>query len=156
MDEWLRRIQEDLFAVGAELATPPGRTLATDPVGPVDVERLEAWIDSAEQETGTLTNFILPTGPAPSAALHVARAVSRRAEREVAALRAEEPVRPELLAYLNRLSDLLFSAARLAARRAGGSEETWSGTRTRSARKSSRPSSTGTSRSPGARTPGPC
>lgn len=139
MDGWLRRIQEDLFAVGAELATPLERTLPTEPVGREDVARLEAWIDSAEEETGTLTSFILPGGPAPSAALHVARAVSRRAEREVAALAREEPVRPELLAYLNRLSDLLFSAARLAARRAGASEETWSGTRTRSARKSSRP-----------------
>lgn len=116
----LRRIQGELFQVGADLAaagTPSSRITAAD------VERLEHDLEAIEAELPALSSFILPAGP--GALLHVARAVARRAERRAAELAKEKAVNPAAQAYLNRLSDLLFALARLAARRAGASEEPW-------------------------------
>lgn len=130
LEAQLQTVQEELFAIGAELASPSGRErLAVPPVEQDAVDRLERWIDRHEEEAGALTTFILPGGSRAGAALHLARTVCRRAEREVVALSAEAPVAPEALRYLNRLSDLLFSMARVANRRAGVPDIPWRGSR---------------------------
>jgi cob(I)alamin adenosyltransferase len=122
--EQLHQIQADLFVLGAELATPPPRTPDCS-VGEEDVQRLEEWIDAACEQVPPLRNFILPGGTASAAALHVARAVCRRAERAVVKLSHQQSSSPWPLIYLNRLSDLLFALARLANHRAGTSEHPW-------------------------------
>lgn len=123
----LARLQDELFVLGAELATPDGVAppKGLSLVGPADIERMEREIDAMDLELPELTTFILPGGAAPAAALHVARAVSRRAERAMVGLAAEGHVRPEALAYVNRLSDLLFTMARAANHRAGADELAW-------------------------------
>jgi cob(I)alamin adenosyltransferase len=126
LDAHLRAIQDDLFTVGAELATPPGGGSPGLPrVPPGWVERLEEWIDGHEATLPPLRSFILPGGAPAAAALHVARCVCRRAERAVVRLDHEEPVGAVLLAYINRLSDYLFVAARLANARAGVADVPW-------------------------------
>ena len=149
LDPLLARVQGELFDLGAELATPPARRetrlaaripLATDE----RTAALEAEIDCREAELEPLKTFILPGGAPAAAALHVARATCRRAERRVITLartdRAERDeggptsasdggaaasVRPEALRYLNRLSDLLFVLARYANHRAGVADTPW-------------------------------
>ena len=110
-DEVLAHAQVDLFALGAELATVPGKEekLPMARLTGADAERLERAIDVAEEGLPALTNFVLPGGSAQAAALHHARTVCRRAERAVIAL---GNARGELVIYLNRLSDLLFVLAR--------------------------------------------
>jgi cob(I)alamin adenosyltransferase len=103
----LLTIQNDLFDLGADLATPPGIDGALR-VLPVQVERLEAAIDALNVDLSPLTSFVLPGGQPAAAALHLARAITRRAERHAVAAGAGGAV----LAYLNRLSDYLFVAAR--------------------------------------------
>ncbi|GAA3898583.1 cob(I)yrinic acid a,c-diamide adenosyltransferase [Sphingomonas limnosediminicola] len=114
-DEALKRrlltIQNDLFDLGADVATPGEIDGALRIVAP-QVERLEQEIDAMNADLPPLTSFILPSGSAGVAALHLARAVVRRAERAAVALNESEPLNPQLLAYLNRLSDHLFVAAR--------------------------------------------
>lgn len=126
--ERLARTQHDLFAIGARLATPreEAESRAPPPVPAERVAEMEAWIDEAGAELEPLREFILPGGSPGAAALHLARTVCRRAERAVVALHAVEPVDPEVLRYLNRLSDLLFVFARLENRRAGCLDVTWS------------------------------
>jgi len=119
LDAGLMRIQNDLFDLGADLATPErGRVLEWTPlrITAGQVERLEQEIDRINAALEPLTSFILPAGSALSTYLHLARTVCRRAERAAVALAAlpEEPVNPEAVKYLNRLSDLLFVAARRA------------------------------------------
>ena len=126
----LRQVQADLFTVGANLATPApedgGRENAYIPaLEPGRVEALERWIDAAEAELEPLKSFILPGGAPAAAVLHLARTVCRRAERRVVALAHEAHVAPEYVMYLNRLSDLLFTLARLANRRAGVADVPW-------------------------------
>jgi cob(I)alamin adenosyltransferase len=125
--ERLTLVQGDLFALGAHLATPEGaRSRAHLPPLPADrPASFETWIDRAEEELPTLRSFILPGGTEAGAALHLGRTVCRRAERAVVALAAEETVEPEVLVYLNRLSDLLFDLARLVNHRAGVPETPW-------------------------------
>jgi cob(I)alamin adenosyltransferase len=110
-DPILGRVQEDLFALGAELATVPGKEdkLPMTLLAPADAERLERAIDTAEEGLPALTSFILPGGSRQAAALHHARTVCRRAERAVIALGG---VRDDVVIYLNRLSDLLFVLSR--------------------------------------------
>jgi cob(I)alamin adenosyltransferase len=127
--EELRRVQADLLVIGADLATPPdaspaaaARVQRLDSAQPA---RLEAWIDRLDAELAPLTTFILPSGSPGAAALHVCRAVCRRAERRVVALAAAAPVNPQVVIYLNRLSDLLFVIARVLARHEHGSEVLW-------------------------------
>lgn len=115
----LLRIQNDLFDLGADVATP-GEADGALRVVAGQVERLEVEIDAMNAGLEPLRSFILPSGPPAVAALHLARAVVRRAERAAVALGGEEPLNPQLLAYLNRLSDLLFVAARLVAKSHGG------------------------------------
>jgi cob(I)alamin adenosyltransferase len=123
-------LQPDLFVVGAHLATPPGLRGRRPELPELPAERvaeLERWIDQVEDQMPELRAFVLPGGSPAGAALHLARAVCRRAERRVAALALEEGVEAWLLVYLNRLSDLLFDLARLENYRAGTAEPRWSG-----------------------------
>lgn len=116
----LAGVQHELFDLGAELAVP-GR----EAIGAAEVSRLEAVLDGFNAELPSLREFILPAGGPAAAACHVARAVCRRAERRIVTLARSEPVNPRSREYLNRLSDLLFVLARVAARAEGGSEVHW-------------------------------
>jgi cob(I)alamin adenosyltransferase len=123
----LEQVQRDLFAIGARLADPSHRIagrVTKAAVEPGDVERLERWIDRLEEELPPLRRFILAGGSPAGAALHLARTVCRRAERRIVAL-GPDAVESPVLAYINRLSDLLFVVARAANRRAGVSEIEW-------------------------------
>ena len=126
LDATLARIQQDLFALGAQLADP-GDKLASRVtkaiVSDQDVARLEVLIDGHETELTPLRKFILAGGSGAGAALHVARTVCRRAERRMVAL--EPAVDAVLLRYVNRLSDLLFVLARVVNHRAGVPETEW-------------------------------
>ncbi len=126
IDGVLARVQEDLFTLGAELACVPGKEakLPATPLGEPDIARLEAAIDEADGVCPPLASFVLPGGSPQAAALHVARTVSRRAERAVLAL-DDAPARRELVVYLNRLSDLLFALARRANVIAGVPDVPW-------------------------------
>ena len=109
------RLQNDLFDLGADLATPgedfePGEM--TLRIVPAQVEWIEGRIDAVNADLAPLTSFVLPGGSESSARLHLARTAARRAERAVAALAAEEPVNPAALAFVNRLSDYLFVLCR--------------------------------------------
>jgi len=114
VDAMLARIQNDLFDLGADLCVPEtakrseGRLRITE----AQVERLEHEIDSMNAELAPLTSFVLPGGTPAAAHLHVARAVSRRAERLMVELAAAEPVNAVAIRYINRLSDHLFVASR--------------------------------------------
>ena len=117
-------VQRDLFAIGARLADPRSRIAARvtkAQIGAADVERLEAWIDRVDGALPPLRSFILPGGSSTGAALHQARAVCRRAERRIVGL-GVDAVEPELLRYVNRLSDLLFALARAVNDRSGAIE----------------------------------
>ncbi len=112
--------QHRLFDLGGELAMPEYQAMQQ-----VEVERLEAAIDSWNEEVGPLENFILPGGSRLIAQAHVCRSLARSSERRCQHLNAVEPLRAEGLAYVNRLSDLLFVAARLIAKRQGIAEVLW-------------------------------
>jgi len=126
----LRAVQRDLLAIGALLAArgSPGGGPAPDPRHDLPQERvgaLERALDECDRELPPLAAFLVPGGAPKAAALHLARTVCRRAERSAVRLSRAEPVPAVALAYLNRLSDLLFSLARLANLRAGVRDETW-------------------------------
>ena len=118
-DEWLKRAQNDLFDVGADLSVPVGDERERLRIGAAHTEWLEAVCDDVNDELPKLTSFLLPGGTPITAQLHVCRTVCRRAERR--ALDVED-VNPEVLRYLNRLSDMLFILARGANR---GHEPLW-------------------------------
>jgi cob(I)alamin adenosyltransferase len=115
----LFRIQNELFDLGADLATP-GEIEGALRIVPEQVERLEREMDALNEDLSPLTSFILPGGAPAVAALHLARATVRRAERWTVALAAEEAINGHALAYLNRLSDHLFVSARHVAAQHGG------------------------------------
>ncbi|WP_053946997.1 cob(I)yrinic acid a,c-diamide adenosyltransferase [Halolamina sediminis] len=124
VDDQLKQVQNCLHVVQAEFANPD--TGEDDPqIGPEDIDQLEDWIDEADEELEPLTSFILPGGGDAGARLHQARAVTRRAERRAVALaeQDDEAVNAEAIRYLNRLSDYLFTAARLVNQRDGVPEE---------------------------------
>lgn len=116
----LFRIQNDLFDLGADLATPAGEGEDFAPsemvlrIVSAQVEWLEDAIDAANEGLEPLTSFVLPGGTEAAARLHVARAACRRAERSMTAMAEAEPTNPQALAYINRLSDYLFVLARVA------------------------------------------
>jgi cob(I)alamin adenosyltransferase len=118
LDSMLARIQNDLFDLGADLATPPSeKPLGYEPLRIVaaQVTRLEQEIDALNGRLTPLRSFVLPGGSPAAAALHLARAIARRAERRMVALAAEgEPIGAPALQFVNRLSDFLFVAARIA------------------------------------------
>ncbi|HVM21849.1 MAG TPA: cob(I)yrinic acid a,c-diamide adenosyltransferase [Sphingomicrobium sp.] len=117
--EQLTRIQNELFDLGADIATP-GEIEGALRIVAGQVDRLEREIDAMNARLEPLTSFILPGGSPAVAALHFARTVVRRAERAAVALHEAEPLNPHALAYLNRLSDHLFVAARHVAAQSGG------------------------------------
>ena len=131
-DTWLvaslERIQNDLFDLGADFATPANSEDGDDfapsemvlRIVAAQVDRLESEIDRMNAELSPLTSFILPGGTAAAAALHIARATVRRAERSAVAAARSVPLNPRAVAYLNRLSDYLFVAARAVNQKAGG------------------------------------
>ena len=126
----LEQIQRDLFALGARLADPQHKIaerVDKAVIGADAVTRLEGWIDELERTLPPLRRFILAGGAPGGAALHLARTVCRRAERAMVALLEDQPdaFEPELLIYVNRLSDLLFVMARAANQRAGTPEIEW-------------------------------
>lgn len=125
----LESIQRDLFAIGGQLATPNREKVAAAiekaSLPKERIENLESNIDSADESLEPLKSFILPGGSRKAAALHCARTVCRRAERSVVTLGKQESVAEEILVYLNRLSDLLFTLARLANRQANEPDRIW-------------------------------
>jgi cob(I)alamin adenosyltransferase len=126
IDDALVLIQRDLFALGARLADPAdriGARVTKAALGDADIERLEHLIDRLEADLPPLRAFILAGGTQAGAALHVARAVCRRAERRMVAL--QPPIEGILLRYVNRLSDLLFVMARAVNHGAGAPETEW-------------------------------
>jgi len=129
IDQVIAPIQRDLFAIGALLATPDRQKMRQHlEKARVDEERvaeLERAIDEADRELEPLRAFVLPGGTPKAAALHVARTVCRRAERRVVHLQGDAEIPQLVVIYLNRLSDLLFTLARLANRRAQTGEVTW-------------------------------
>ncbi len=129
-DALLEAIQRDLFAIGGALATPEPSRLREEQrrkitLAPGRVAALEAAIDAAEEGLPPLRQFVLPGGAPRAAALHLARAVCRRAERSVVRLAREQEVGAGIVTYLNRLSDLLFVLARAENARAGQADVTW-------------------------------
>jgi cob(I)alamin adenosyltransferase len=119
LGETLRRIQNDLFDLGADLCVPDrGEPLPYEPlrITPAQVDWLESEIDRMNAELRPLTSFVLPGGTPAAAALHLARTVCRRAERQIVelAMKDGEPVNAAVIKYINRLSDLLFVASRYA------------------------------------------
>lgn len=126
--ELLRDVQADLLAIGAHLATAHAGQERDLPSLPLErVHTLESWIDRAQAQLPALKHFILPGGSPAGAALHLARTVCRRAERRVVSLSLGGVVDPGIVAYLNRLSDLLFVLARLQNQGDGSPEPSWGG-----------------------------
>lgn len=130
-EAWLERIQNELFVLGADLATPmdanPSWLVRMDAA---PISTLEGDIDSMTAELAPMRAFILPGGTQAAATLHVARTVCRRAERLCVALAEQEPINPQDTIYLNRLSDFLFTLARWVNLQAGESETKWETRRT--------------------------
>jgi cob(I)alamin adenosyltransferase len=129
IDDVLAPIQHDLFAIGALLATPDRekmeRHLEKASLTDARIAELERAIDAGDEELEPLKAFIMPGGTKKAAALHVARTVCRRAERRVVELAAAEDIPSLVVIYLNRLSDLLFTLARVANRTGGSGEVQW-------------------------------
>ena len=126
LDQILRQVQNELFDLGSELATPPdavweGRIR----IGPEHIRVLERTIDECQEELAPLKSFVLPGGGAIGAVLHQARTVCRRAEREILSLSRRAPLGDGPLAYVNRLSDLLFVLSRWISKRLGEPEYLW-------------------------------
>jgi cob(I)alamin adenosyltransferase len=128
-DPLLESIQRDLFSIGGHLATPDAervqKALEKAALSEARIGEFEKVIDAADSELPALRAFILPAGTPKGAALHLARTVCRRAERSVVRLAGESEVPRLFLVYLNRLSDLLFTLARLANQRYGAGDVTW-------------------------------
>jgi cob(I)alamin adenosyltransferase len=127
IDEVLRRMQHELFVIGAQLATPKPAEKGVPMISDVHIAAAERDIDHFEERLPPLKEFILPSGTAVAAQIHLARAICRRAERRVVTFShsAADSVTPTLLAYLNRLGDLLFVLARAANQHAGRNETAW-------------------------------
>ena len=123
----LEKVQNELFTVGSQIATPPGSNLPSNltPLEQSSIARLESEIDAADAELPPLRQFILPGGSELAARLHLARAVCRRAERLLVGFANSQPLPPEIIIYLNRLSDWLFVQARSANRSAGVPDVPW-------------------------------
>ncbi len=131
LDGMLARIQDELFVVGADLASPDAKT-KIDRVDAHSVEVLEQAIDTLEGQLEPLQQFILPGGTQSAAYLHHARTICRRAERWAVSLAHEEPINEYVLSYINRLSDLLFVMARVANAQAGVQDVPWNTPRKKS------------------------
>jgi cob(I)alamin adenosyltransferase len=125
VDQLIERVQNQLFDLGAELATPNPAEFGLRIIGETQIVALEQAIDEHEATLEPLKQFILPAGTRAAAGLHLARTVARRAERDLVTLAAEAPIASELIVYLNRLSDLLFVLARSVNHSAGVPDVPW-------------------------------
>ena len=127
IDQLLAMIQNALFAVGAELATPEPEQHGTHMIEQSQIEVLENAIDKYDSELPPLTNFILPAGSRATASMHLARGVCRRAERRVVTLgsQPDQTISSDLVVYLNRLGDLLFVLCRVITAKEGGTDVPW-------------------------------
>ena len=128
----LQKIQFDLFTVGSEAATPTDKLILANGkrrldlmISEKEISELELWMDDLDAELEPLQFFILPSGGKAAASVHVCRTVCRRAERAMVYLNETEEVRPELIKYLNRLSDYLFILARYISKISGEKEDFW-------------------------------
>lgn len=122
---YLRKVQELLFTLGADLATPPSAETRIDRIAKSDTQYLEKAIDTMEEELESLKNFILPGGSHAGATLHIARTICRRAERSAVSCAEADSISEECLKFLNRLSDFFFVMARYENKQAGVREESW-------------------------------
>ncbi len=135
LEDWrepFQSIQSDCFTIGALLATPKSGAAKPAHIPQLPegrVAEIESWIDRLDEELEPLRAFVLPGGAEPAAALHLARSVCRRAEREVVTLSHQAEVDPVILKYLNRISDLLFTLARAANVRLGVADVEWQPTK---------------------------
>ena len=125
LDTVLARLQNQMFDLGAELATPDAADRGVDRLQESDVAELESVIDQLENDLPPLQTFILPGGAKPAAILHMARSVCRRAEREIVALSRNATIREIVLKFVNRVGDLLFVLARTANAEAGQPDVPW-------------------------------
>lgn len=132
IDNQLQIIQNSLFDIGAELATPENKMILANGkprlkslISEKYITQLEKWIDTMDEQLPTLTQFILPTGNVPTSISHIARTICRRVERSIISLTKAEEIRPILQKYLNRLSDYLFVLARYLGNKAGVKEIFW-------------------------------
>jgi cob(I)alamin adenosyltransferase len=125
VDGVVAQLQHEMFALGAELASPDTAPRGIELLGPAAIERIERTIDRFDADLPPLRQFILPGGTAAAAELHFARCVCRRAERELVALHHASAVRPPALVYINRVGDLLFVLARVANAAAGMDDVPW-------------------------------
>lgn len=125
LDPVLGDLQEELFVLGADLATPVDATPVVERIDEDHVTALEDRIDRFDADLPPLKRFILPGGTPAGAALHSARTVCRRAERHIVEANTSAPINEQAMVYLNRLSDLFFVLARWANRQAGVREDTW-------------------------------
>ena len=127
IDEVLERIQNELFTVGAQLATPSPAEKGVPMIGESHVAQLESDIDRFDEQLPPLSVFILPGGTGAASMIHLARTICRRAERRIVSFGADAPesVTKDLLAYMNRLSDLLFVLARATNQHAGRGDVAW-------------------------------
>ena len=126
--EILQNIQHDLFTIGTELATPSEAKTIIEKITLIsekDITKIEKWIDQYDKKIPPLNNFILPGGTIQAAHCHQARTVCRRVERTSIHLHEQEPINPQLIKYLNRLSDLLFTIARYLNHHNNHPETTW-------------------------------
>jgi cob(I)alamin adenosyltransferase len=126
LDEWLERIQNDLFNLGGDLATPlASRWESMVVVGEIEIHHLETMIDHMQKVLPPLREFVLPGGTKLNAELHVARTVCRRAERCAVELQDQAEINPQAVPFLNRLSDFFFVASRWVVFAQNASETTW-------------------------------
>ncbi|MFB6272982.1 MAG: cob(I)yrinic acid a,c-diamide adenosyltransferase [Salinibacter sp.] len=125
LDPVLGELQEELFVLGADLATPTDATPVVERIDEQHVEALEERIDRFEADLPSLDRFILPGGTPAGASLHSARTVCRRAERHIVQASTSTPINEQAIVYLNRLSDLFFVMARWVNQQAGVREDTW-------------------------------
>lgn len=125
LDATLRHVQQRLFNCSARLAAGANTASGGPGVDAHDVTFLEAEIDRMSEQAPPFAGFVLPAGPEAVARLHVARAVTRRCERRLLSLSHDEPVDEQVMRYVNRLSDLLFAAARHVAAAQGVADELW-------------------------------
>ncbi|MGF1670062.1 MAG: cob(I)yrinic acid a,c-diamide adenosyltransferase [Balneolaceae bacterium] len=121
----LNQVQQMLFVVGADLATPEDKKERISRTGKQEITKLELWIDEMQERLPDLKHFILPGGSPVGAHLHLARTVCRRAERMIIGCRQNEPVSDNLVILINRLSDLLFVMARYENYQSGETETPW-------------------------------
>lgn len=125
INEVLKKIQNQLFIVGADLATPIGLKTDAMRVAEENVKYVDRTMEEFLEQLEPISQFILPSGSPAASLLHICRTICRRAERSVVALKKEEAVNEEVIRYLNRLSDLFFVLARIENKREGVEEEFW-------------------------------